>query len=254
MRLAGFLLAAAFMTRLPIAVRRSGAGAGAMTADLADAAPWLPAVGALIGGLVALTSLATGWIGPWVGALFGLIAWVAVTGALHLDGLGDSADAAGAAHGDPERYVAVLKDPNAGNFAIVAIVLQLLAKLVLLHAVTGQGWAGLLAIVLVAAWARWGVLVWARALEPLTDGLAARLRRGINWPVIAANLAMLMVVSLLVAPLLILAPLAVAAILWLWRRGPVAINGDGLGACLELTETLLLVVVLASIRLGLTWF
>src|SRR3546814_8307920 len=63
-----------------------------------------------------------------------LVRPVAVTGALHLDGLGDIADGSGAAHKDRERLLAVLGDPHAGSFAVVAIALQLIAKLVLLHA------------------------------------------------------------------------------------------------------------------------
>src|SRR3546814_16484975 len=66
--------------------------------------------------------------------LAALIRWVAVTGALHLDGRGDIADGSGAAHKDRERLLAVLGDPHAGSFAVVAIALQLIAKLVLLHA------------------------------------------------------------------------------------------------------------------------
>ncbi|MFM9449620.1 adenosylcobinamide-GDP ribazoletransferase, partial [Streptomyces acidiscabies] len=77
------------------------------------------------------------WLGaqrdPWAGALFALVGWVGVTGALHLDGLGDMADAAGAAHGDRARLSAVLADPHIGSFGVVAIALQLLAKLVLLR-------------------------------------------------------------------------------------------------------------------------
>src|SRR3546814_11334497 len=50
------------------------------------------------------------------------------------DGLGDIADASGAAHKDRERLLGVLGDPHVGGFAVVAIALQLIAKLVLLHA------------------------------------------------------------------------------------------------------------------------
>jgi len=176
-----------------------------------------------------------------------------VTGALHLDGLGDSADAAGAAHGDPARYVAVLKDPNAGNFAITAIALQIAAKLVLLSVLVSHGFAGLAAIVLVAAWARCGVLVWSSALAPLTDGLAARLRRGVTRNALTANGVVLMLASLVLAPALLLAPLVVWLGIVLWRRGPVAINGDGLGALIEVGESVMLLLAAVGLALGLRW-
>src|SRR3546814_15326329 len=95
---------------------------------------WFPAVGLIVGALVAGAGWAGARIDPWTGALAALILWVAVTGALHPDGLGDIADGSGAAHKDRERLLAVLGDPHAGSFAVVALALQLIAKLVLLHA------------------------------------------------------------------------------------------------------------------------
>src|SRR4029078_10961647 len=94
---------------------------------------------------------------PWIVALAVLVAWIWITGALHLDGLGDVADAFGAAHGKPERFIAVLGDPHAGSFAVVAISLQIAAKLVLTaELATGPtAWA----LVLIPAWARLGTLV-----------------------------------------------------------------------------------------------
>src|SRR3546814_1262229 len=71
---------------------------------------------------------------PWIAALFALAAWVGITGALHLDGLSDLADARGAAHGDRDKLLTVLADPHVGSFGVTVIVLQLLAKAVLLHA------------------------------------------------------------------------------------------------------------------------
>src|SRR3546814_8709594 len=61
-------------------------------------------------------------------------ACVGITGALHLDGLSDLADARGAAHGDRDKLLTVLADPHVGSFGVTVIVLQLLAKAVLLHA------------------------------------------------------------------------------------------------------------------------
>src|SRR3546814_16737660 len=81
---------------------------------------WFPAVGLIVGALVAGAGWAGARIDPWTGALAALILWVAVTGALHLDGLGDIADGSGAAHKDRERLLAVLGDPHAGSFAVVA--------------------------------------------------------------------------------------------------------------------------------------
>jgi adenosylcobinamide-GDP ribazoletransferase len=97
------ILALQFMTRLPLPNVRADAR------DFAAAIGWFPATGAVVGGAVALATGLGAWVDPWLGALAGVVAWVGITGALHLDGLGDMADA-GAAHKDPARITAVLAD------------------------------------------------------------------------------------------------------------------------------------------------
>jgi adenosylcobinamide-GDP ribazoletransferase len=96
------ILALQFMTRLPLPNVRADAR------DFAAAIGWFPATGAVVG---ARWRWPPGWrVGdPLAGALAGVVAWVGITGALHLDGLGDMADA-GAAHKDPARITAVLAD------------------------------------------------------------------------------------------------------------------------------------------------
>ena len=106
-----------FLTRLPappIAVFDP--------ADLSRSALWFPAIGALIGRIVAAALWAGALASPWIGALLALVAWVWVTGGLHLDGLADVADALGAAHRSPERFIEVLRDPHIGAYGTMAIV------------------------------------------------------------------------------------------------------------------------------------
>lgn len=57
-----------------------------------------------------------------------LVFWVLATGALHLDGLADSADAWVGGLGDRERTLAIMKDPCCGPAAVVALVVVLLVK------------------------------------------------------------------------------------------------------------------------------
>ena len=95
-----------------------------------------------------------------------------VTGGLHLDGLVDVADALGAAHRSPERFLEVLRDPHVGAFGVMAIALQLIAKVVLLQRSPAR--RRLAAVVLIAAWARWGASVWSACLPPLTTGTGER--------------------------------------------------------------------------------
>ncbi|PZQ50919.1 MAG: adenosylcobinamide-GDP ribazoletransferase [Novosphingobium pentaromativorans] len=231
----GLVLALQFLTRLPLpAVRADGA-------DFAKSMRWFPVAGLAVGGVVAGGWWLGGFLGDrWLAALLGLAAWVGVTGALHLDGLGDVADGAGAAHKDRARLSAVMADPHLGSFAVVAIGLQLLAKLVLLHALEpGQVWA----LLLVAPLARIAPLAWTLALPPLHEGLGSRFRSAVNgwhpglWGIVA------MALGLLVAPPLLALFLAVPAWGYWLHRKIGGISGDGHGAGIEVVETLLLLAL-----------
>jgi adenosylcobinamide-GDP ribazoletransferase len=236
----GFLTALMFLTRLPVP-RLAAEEAG----DLARAAPWLPVVGALVGALAAGAVLLGALVEPWVGGLLGVLAWVLVTGGLHVDGLGDVADGLGAAHGDPERFVAVTRDPHLGSFGAIAIVLQIAAKLVLLAALARSLAAADLAVglVLTAAWARWATLAIGRIVPPLTAGLGSRLAAGIATRTIVLQAAVLSAATLYAAPLLLAAlPLAIAFALY-WRLRLGGVTGDCHGAGIEVMESLLLLLL-----------
>lgn len=232
------IVAIQFMTRVPMPRL-----ANVTNGEFAAAIRWFPAAGLVVGVIVADLAWLGARIDPWVGALAGLIGWVAATGGLHLDGLGDLADARGAAHGDRDRFLAVLADPHIGSWGVIAIVVQLLAKLVLLHAVILAGW--LWPVVAIAAAARIGPLWWSRALPPLGDGLAARFVGTVRpWHMLLWLVPLGAVCwrapALAVAPLLIL--------LWGWwlRRTVGGINGDCHGAGIELVETGLLLALLVG--------
>ena len=225
-----------FLTRLPappIAVFDP--------ADLSRSALWFPAIGALIGSIVAAALWAGALASPWIGALLALIAWVWVTGGLHLDGLADVADALGAAHRSPERFIEVLRDPHIGAYGTMAIVLQLIAKLVLLAAIASP--PALAAVVLIAAWARWGALVWGTFLPPLATGSGERFAWHIDKRGMAIEGAILALLSLWLAPVLLVALLVVAGVAAYWKYRLGGITGDCLGAGIEVTETLLLLLI-----------
>jgi adenosylcobinamide-GDP ribazoletransferase len=231
----GLLIAIQFLTRLPtprIAVNGE---------EFARSMRWFPAVGLILGAIVAGACWAGARLDPWTGALTGLALWIAITGALHLDGLGDITDACGAAHKDRDRVLAVLADPHIGSFGVVAIGMQLLAKLVLLHGlVEAQTWAP---IALIPFAARIGPLLWARWLPDLHAGLASRFRGAVR-PIDLALWAILLLAATWVSPsLLAVLPLQFAWAAWLWRKLG-GISGDGHGAGIEVTETGLLLAAL----------
>jgi adenosylcobinamide-GDP ribazoletransferase len=233
----GFVLALQFLTRLP--TPRVEADETAFARSMR----WFPAAGFVVGAIVAGAAWAGARADSWISALAALGAWVLVTGALHLDGLADLADASGAAHRDREKLLAVLADPYIGSFGVVAIVVQLLAKLVLLHALADR--AMLPALILVPFAARLGPLAWTYWLPPLHHGLASRFRSAVRRVDLAIWAPVLLAGAWFV-PALLVTPLLIAGWGW-WLRARIGgISGDGHGAGIEIVETGLLVALLVG--------
>lgn len=230
------LLALQFLTRLPVPRMTCSAE------DFAASMRWFPVAGLAVGAVVAGAFWLGARVDPWLAALAGLVAWVWVTGALHLDGLADLADAKGAAHGDRSRLLAVMADPHIGSFGVIAIVLQLAAKLVLLQLLPPTQW---LALLLIPAVARIGPLIWTRWLPQLRDGLAAQFADAVR-PIDLILWTGAWLAASYAAPALLAAPLLIGG-WWLWlRRSLGGVSGDCHGAGIELVETGLLLALLLS--------
>jgi adenosylcobinamide-GDP ribazoletransferase len=231
-KLRGLRLATQFLTRVPVpAVENVSAG------EFSRSSAWFPFVGLAIGVVVSLVLWVCSNRSAALGAAVGLLAWVWMTGALHLDGLADLSDALAAAHRDSQRFFAVLADPHLGAFGVVSIVLMLILKVTGLAQLSG---AALLALPLIPAWARLGPLAWSRWLKPLKPGQGERFAWHLHLGWIAFWVVALLAASVAVAPILCAAPLVIAAWGgWLkWRLG--GTTGDCLGAGVEITEVVLL--------------
>lgn len=227
----GLIVAIQFLTRLPtprLSVSRE---------EFAASIRWFPAVGLIIGALLMGVIWLARPLGDGMAAMAALLLWVAVTGALHLDGLGDIADASGAAHQDKERLLAVLADPHIGSFGVVAIGVQLLMKFTLLHALIAA--KAEILLLFIPFLARMGPLYWALRLPSLHSGLGDMFRPAVT-PLLLMLWAALAVPALTLHPALIAAPI----FFWLWGIWVVrkigGISGDGHGAGIEWGESLLI--------------
>ena len=232
MKLRGLRLATQFLTRVPVpAVEDFSAE------ELSRSSAWFPFIGLAIGVVVSSIIFVAAQRSVAAAAALGLLAWVWLTGALHLDGLADLSDALAAAHRDPQKFFAVLADPHAGAFGVVSIVLMLILKATGLAQLTLPM---LLAFPLIPAWARLGPLAWSRWLKPLKPGHGERFAWHLNVGWIVFWVVILLGASAALAPILCAAPLAIAAWGgWLqWRLG--GTTGDCLGAGVEITEAVLL--------------
>ncbi|NEV63116.1 adenosylcobinamide-GDP ribazoletransferase [Thiorhodococcus minor] len=244
MRLRPLWIAGRFLSRLPFP------DPGEATAeDIGRSVPWYPLIGLIMGLLAALTAAGTGALGPELAATLTLMVWVWSSGALHLDGLADSADAWIGGLGSRERTLEIMKDPRSGPAAVTLIGLVLIAK-----------WSGLK--VLIEADAPW-LLLWLPMLARVQlllvlrsipyareQGMAAaqsrQLPRRATWiAMLLASGACVLATGWtgLVLLTATLAGFALARRSMMQRLG--GFTGDTAGALVELTETLLLLICAA---------
>lgn len=203
-----------------------------------------PLVGLLIGVLLAAAAWMLGDAPPLLAAAVLLSVWITMTGALHLDGLADSADAWVGGRGDRDRTLAIMKDPRSGPMGVTAVVQVLLVKFSALVTLCEAG--DLPVILLVPCLGRTALpLLFLTTPYVRPGGLGATLsaclpRRTAGWVVAATSIGICLVYGM--AWLLLLAS---ACAFFLLRAAMMrrigGTTGDTAGAVLEITETIALV-------------
>jgi adenosylcobinamide-GDP ribazoletransferase len=204
-----------------------------------------PLVGLLFGGIL--------WASNWLlqgtplllHAALLLTIWVLLSGALHLDGLADSADAWLGGFGDRERTLTIMKDPRSGPIAVVTLVLVLLLKFAALLALIEQQQAVALVIVpVIGRAALLGLFLTTPYVRAggLGQALAEHLPRSVGVQVLAVSA----LACGLVAGVSGVFAVVLAALVFFWLRQVMlrrlgGTTGDTAGALLELLEMVVLV-------------
>jgi adenosylcobinamide-GDP ribazoletransferase len=222
--------------------------------DFRGIARYAPLVGILIGGLLGMGDGVFRALDLPVGTRSALVvvAWVGLTGGLHLDGAMDTAD--GLAVMEPERRLAVMADSRSGAFGVMAAIAILGLKLMALADLPqGRIWI----LMAVAGWGRWGqVVAIARYPYLKPEGKGAFHKTGhprVDWLVgwvalIGLSLAMVTVghLSWTLAGGVALGGIGLAIGTGAWfHRQLGGHTGDTYGAVVEWTEALLLCVITA---------
>jgi adenosylcobinamide-GDP ribazoletransferase len=187
---------------------------------------------------------AGGTLPPLLLAALLLLVWTGLTGALHLDGLADSADAWVGGLGDRERTLAIMKDPRSGPMGVTAVVLVLLLKFAALASLPLTHTALWLAPML-ARTAITAAFLWMPYVR--SQGLGSALTRA---PRLACVVGVLAAVAVAACSGWhgMRAVLAVAVVFACWRAACMrrlgGMTGDTLGALTELAEVTVLVVLI----------
>jgi adenosylcobinamide-GDP ribazoletransferase len=244
--LRGARAAVVFLTRVPLG------GYPYRDSDWRWASAWFPLVGAAVGGLAGGAFIVGHNAGSLVAGALAVLTSLLLTGALHEDGLADTADALGGSR-ERERVLAILKDSRIGTYGAAALMLSLLLRVLLLARLDA---GAPLALVAVAAWSR-AAPVWLMASLPyVTAPESSRSRSlvGVGFTQALIATAMAMVISAVAVPGLrtvvgfsVLTAALVLGCGWRFRARVGGITGDFLGATQQLCECgLLLWLTLVS--------
>lgn len=232
--------AMSFLTVLPVANADGGAGERLGRA-------YFPAVGALVGLVSGLAYVIAAAVStPLLGAAVAVGVLCLLTGAIHLDGLADTADGLLKSTGDVEKRLAVMRDPRLGSYGVTAIATVLLLDVAALASISPA--RVIAALVIAGAFSRLATLAvisFVPYVRAAGLGVAAweERRRGVD---LAFGLASAALVALLdPRRALVAVPLVAAATLVLVvlaRRRIGGATGDLCGATAELTQLATLLV------------
>ena len=238
------MVAASLLTRIPIKVPENAY-------ERQSEAVWAYGlIGVLWAAAVWPGCMAGLWLGlpPMGAALIGLALGIILTGAMHEDGLADSADGLWGGH-DPTRRLEIMKDSAIGTYGVLALVISFALR-----------W-GLLVGLLEAEFALGGLIIaamTARALMAVVmanlpharhDGLSHSVGRPDFQPAYA-GLALAVVIGLVLGGFSGVLACAIAG-LTAWACARIASakiggqTGDILGATGQLSELVALMVLLA---------
>ncbi len=234
-----FLIALQFLTRIPIQLRDIP-----NEKETARSLLYYPLVGLLIGVFLFALNLSLTNADDMLRAALILSAWVIITGALHLDGLADSADAWAGGFGDKTKTLTIMKDPYCGPVGVVTLLLVLLLKFSVIINLNHEN-AYLLIIVPVLARAS---VLWAFLSIPYAkkQGLGAAFTRHLsrrNNTVLLLGIAFIVLITVGWHGVILLISLSMVFyfLKYLVMKRIGGITGDTLGAQIEIIETVLLI-------------
>ncbi len=236
------LLAFQFLTIIPLRIKEVS------EKNLAAAMIYFPFVGLILGAWLTLINMLLGILHlPALAiSIILVVALIAMTGGMHLDGLADTADAF--LSGKPkEEMLKIMRDSHIGVMGVLSLVSVILLKVGLFYSVGTS--LKVSALILMCILSRWSA-VWMMFLFPYArqEGKARVFMEGMN--------AKIFILSTITAVFLaflswrikgVLALLIIAGCTYLWgkiiSRKINGITGDTIGAGIELSEIIILFVV-----------
>lgn len=250
-----------FLSRLPVPIQIQ------YTKEVfASSVLFYPFVGAVLGSLILLFGFGSSLVFPAIlTAVLTLVWTVSLTGALHLDGLMDTADGI-LSHRPREQMLEIMKDSRVGAMGVIVCVLAMMLKGAVLFTLLDHQWTWKL--VLPFIWSRWfmvvGIVGWPYARK--NSGLGSYFKgAGVGKLIGATIMALFMSFMVLfvgvefspssleisVSDVLSVVWIGGGALVFGWimasymNRKLGGLTGDTYGALNELLEIILLIVGVA---------
>ena len=237
--------AVAFLTRLPI-----GRFVSFDSGDVAHSASWFPVVGLLIGAICGGAAFVLrGHLPPTLVAVLLVALDALLTGALHYDGLADTADGFGGGK-DRDDVLRIMRDHAIGSYGGTALALLVAFKVTAYAALlAGDRWFA--AVVLTPAIGRWSILLLTATL-PYARQTASVVREMGKTSLLIGTLFLAIALAgsrLWCAGAAAIGAIVVSACFGLYcRRRIGGITGDTLGANVQLCECASLIAFLWVVR------
>jgi adenosylcobinamide-GDP ribazoletransferase len=244
--MASLLTALAFLTRVPVR------HATCTPEAIGRSASMFPVVGALVGGGEVLALwMCRRAMPPTPTAIVVVLTGIVLTGALHLDGLADTADGFGGGR-TRDQVLRIMRDHQIGTYGAIALIMTLLLQISAIAILIERGAAGRFLVVASAA-SRWAMVLTGRGLPyarpdtGLGRALTDHVRDREVWEstmlvlAIAAVLARWSGIVSLVVTIASTAGVGFGC----WRRIG-GVTGDTMGANAVLCETMILMAAIAQ--------
>jgi len=214
---------------------------------LNNATRYLPFIGWITGGAMALVLWSASLIAPWtISILFSLIAAIWITGAFHEDGFADMCDGFGGGW-TKEKILLIMKDSRIGTFGMLGLVLLMLLKFYALQSFALK--QALLAIIIAQPLSRFVAVTIIYTLPYVReneDSKAKPVSKGISsWELTLAGCLGLLPLTVIIIVFQQYILIFLLPVLWLvrtymsrkMRRWIGGYTGDCLGAVQQVSET-----------------
>lgn len=228
-----YWIAQSFLTRLPVPTSEAYSDK-----EVGRAVLYYPLVGLVIAVILSTITLGLSFANPLLVAVIITTLWVMLTGALHLDGLADTADAWLGGHGDKERIFTIMKDPRSGTAGVSVIVLVLMLKVSALMVLIEQSsWLVIFLIPIIARLVASTLIFLLPSAKE--EGLAYVVKKNLPISDAFALLSVISIILFLLSPsVFIFIAFVFFTLKWMMLKQIGGMTGDTLGASVEIIEAM----------------